>query len=322
MSTDLAITNAQIPAHLQGRIGAPSKLNEALAGGIGQGGVPRISIKGSRFRIIEEGTENILNTLVLPTVIVGALPDVYKVWFSKQWSPEDEPTQPDCMSFDGKAPDSSAPNPQSDLCATCAHNAWGSKLTPMGTQTKECSDNKRIAVVSADDVSGPVYLVQVTPAALRGLNDYRKILSNRGIGVEMVITNLGFDTTASFPKLTFAFGGFLSAEDQTVVDKRVGSSEVKEITGEKPTFNTKQIAAVSQPTPVAKPAQPVAAPAPKPAPAPAPAAVAPTPAPAATKPARGFGKPAAVPASPTSQGDVTALVADIEALLAPKAPSQ
>lgn len=311
MSTDLALTNTQIPAHLQGRIGTPSKLNEALAGGLGRGGVPRISIKGSRFRIIEEGTEVVVNTLTLPTVIVGSSPSLYKVWFAKQWNPDDEPSQPDCYSLDGVAPDAQVTNKQSDLCATCTHNAWGSRVTPMGTQTKACSDNKRIAVVSADDPSGPVYLVQVTPAALRGLQDYNKTLSMRGIGAEMVITTLGFDTTASFPKLTFTFGGFLTAEQQAVVDSRLGSSEVKEITGEKPTFNTKQIAAVSQPpTPVATPAQSVAVATPKPTPQPAA-----TPAPA--KPARGFGKAATTTATPAA--DTEALVADITALLATKA---
>jgi hypothetical protein len=298
MANAVVPADLKVPAHLAGRIGAPSKLSDAIGSGLGSGGVPRISIKGARFRIIDEGSETVLPSLELEIVIVGAGMGRAKMWYAKQWTPDEEPTQPDCFSINGEAPDAAAINPQSDLCATCPQNAWGSRITPQGTQIKACPDYKRLAVVSTADPAGPVYLLQVTPAALKGLQEYRKTVTLRGIPFEIIATRVGFDTSASFPKLTFNFSRFLTAEEQATIDARLGSDEVKEITGEKVTYRTKQLAVASQPPePVV---QKIAEVAPAPAPIPAPAKA----------PARGFAK---VMAPAAESGD---LLGDIEKLLA------
>jgi hypothetical protein len=287
--------NMQVPAHLAGRVGVPSALAASLTGGLSSGNsFPRISIKGARFRIVEGDTETVLESTTMDAVIVGANPRLSKTWYAKQWTPDSEPQAPDCFSLDGIGPDPESTAPQNDLCASCPQNAWGSKVTPQGQQIKACSDNKRLAVVAADDASGPVYLLSVTPAALKGLNQYQKELSVRGIPPEIVKTRVSFDTDASFPKLKFTFGGFLDAETQQVVDGLFGSESVKEITGE----TIRQPVAVPQlPKPASvtaqaapKPAAPVAAPVEEPAPAPAPAQ--------AAAPKRGFGAPKAAPAAP------------------------
>ncbi len=282
--------NIQIPAHLAGRVGVPSVLGAALTGGLSSGAdFPRISIKASRFRIKEGDTETVLDSTTLDVVIVGANPRLSKTWYAKQWDANAEPVAPDCFSLDGISPDPQAEDPQNDLCASCPHNAWGSKVTPTGQQVKACADKKRLAVVAADDASGPVYLLEVTPAALKGLNQYQKELSVRGIPPEIVKTRVSFDTDASFPKLKFTFGGFLDADVQEVVDGLFGSEQVKEITGESPRTPV-AVPKIAAPAPVApKPAAKAAAPVEEPAPAPAPAPA------AATK--RGFGAPKAAKAT-------------------------
>jgi hypothetical protein len=279
--------NIKIPAHLASRVGQPSALAQALAGGITAGSdFPRISIKGARFRIIEDGTETVLNQTTLDVVVVGANPRLSKTWYAKEWSKEAEPTAPDCYSLDGVSPNADSTSPQNDLCASCKWNAWGSKIAPNGQQLKACSDKKRLAVVAADDASGPVYLLEVTPAALRGLNAYQKELSVRGIAPEIVRTRIGFDTDASFPKLTFGFGGFLDEDTMTIVDQLSGTDQIQAITGEKVQV------ALPEPTAPAPRRSPVKA-------VPAPAAAeeeAPAPAPAAA-PKRGFGAAKAAPAA-------------------------
>jgi hypothetical protein len=245
--TNLIPTNVKIPAHLANRIGKPSVLAQALGGGIGSGeSVPRISLKGARFRIKEGENETVLDTTALDIVIVGANPRLSKTWYSKAWTPDAEPVAPDCFSLDGVRPDQSSTDPQNDICATCPHNAWGSKVTPMGQKVKACSDLKRLAVVAADDPTGPIYLLQVTPAALKGLNQYQRELSMRGIAPEIVKTRISFDTDASFPKLVFGFGGFLDEAAMEQVDGLFGSAEVKVITGE-------EVTAPEAPAPVEKP---------------------------------------------------------------------
>lgn len=310
--SNLVPVNIQIPAHLAARVGTPSALTQSLAGGLTQSsGFPKISIKSSRFRIQEGDAETVLDTLSLEIVIVGANPRLSKTWYAKAWTPDAEPSAPECFSLDGVRPDSQSLDPQNDLCASCKHNAWGSKVGPAGQQLKACSDKKRLAVVAADDPSGPVYLLEVTPAALKGLNQYQNELRMRGIPAEVVKTKVSFDASASFPKLAFGFGGFLDADTQQVVDGLFGSEQVKEITGEAP----------RQPVEVPKIEHKVA---PKPAvvavPAPAPV---PTPAPVeAAAPKRGFGAPKTAPAkaaapkaAPAPAPAATSLADEIAALV-------
>jgi hypothetical protein len=313
--SNIVPANMQVPAHLAARIGVPSALAQSLTGGLASGdSFPRISIKGARFRIVEGDTETVLESTSLDVVIVGANPRLSKVWYAKAWTPDSEPQAPDCFSLDGIAPDPEATSPQNDLCASCPQNAWGSKVTPQGQQIKACADQKRLAVVAADDAGGPIYLLAVTPAALKGLNQYQKELSVRGIPPEVVKTRVSFDTDASFPKLKFAFSGFLNADVQEVVDGLFGTEHVKEITGE----------ACRTPVPGIQPAPVAAIPAPAPAPAapkrgfgatraapvpPTPTAdAAPAPAPAAPK--RGFGAAKAAPVTTVPAADAAMTLAD------------
>ena len=228
-------SNVQVPAHLVDKINAPSSLAESLMGGMSSGtgeGYPRISIKGSRFRIVEDGTETVLETTGLDVVVVGANPNLSKTWYEKEWSKDAEPSGPDCFSLDGVKPHGDSEVPQNDLCATCPQNAWGSKINAQGKQVKACSDGKRLAVVAADAPDGAIYLLQVTPAALKNLNKYQRELSTRGIPPEIIRTRVSFDTEASFPKLKFDFGGFIEEDTQKIVDKLFGTQQVKTITGE------------------------------------------------------------------------------------------
>jgi len=232
--SNIVPTNIQIPAHLAKFMGQPSALSAALAGGLAGGAeYPRISIKGSRFRIIEGGAENVLEDTKLSVVIVGANPRLSKTFYAKQWTPDSEPSSPDCYSLDGVRPHPESTAPQNDLCASCPMNAWGSKVTPMGQQIKACADQKRLAVVASNDTTGPIYLLQITPAALKGLGAYQKELQMRGIPVEAVKTVVTFDTDASFPKLMFKFGGFLDETEYNEIEGLFGSDKVLEITGEK-----------------------------------------------------------------------------------------
>ena len=325
--SNIVPVNIQVPAHLAARVGVPSVLGAALTGGLSSGqSFPKISIKASRFRIKEGDTETVLESTALDVVIVGANPRLSKTWYAKAWDKDAEPAAPDCYSLDGISPDPESEDPQNDLCASCPHNAWGSKVTDSGQQIKACSDRKRLAVVAADDPSGPVYLLEVTPAALKGLNQYQKELSVRGIPPEIVKTRVSFDTDASFPKLKFTFGGFLDADVQEVVDGLFGSEQVKEITGENPRtpVAVPQIARAAAPV-APKPAVKAAAPVEEPAPAPAPAqAAAPkrgfgaskpaAAAPAAAKPAA-KAAPAAAPAEAASSlaDEIAALVGEVNA---------
>jgi len=234
MANNLIPANLSIPAHALARMQAPvaSGLGAAISGGISGGSAfPRLSIKGSRFRIVFEGTETVLPQIELDVVIVGANPSISKAWYEGAWSADADAKAPDCYSLDGKLPSPSANNPQSEACASCQWNSWGSKQNLDGKDIKACPDQKRLAVIAADDPEGDIYLLQVTPAALKGLNAYHKELSMRGIPPEIVKTRISFDTDASFPKLEFRLAGFLTADEQEIVDTLFDNPLVHEITG-------------------------------------------------------------------------------------------
>jgi hypothetical protein len=309
--SNIVPTNIQVPAHLAAKVGQPSALSQSIASGITQGqSYPRISIKGARFRIVEDGTETVLDTTSLDVVIVGANAKLSKTFYAKAWDKDAEPTAPDCYSLDGIKPHHESESPQNDMCASCPHNAWGSKIGPQGQQLKACTDQKRLAIVSADDVEGPAYLLQVTPAALKGLNAYHKELSMRGIPAEIVRTKIMFDTDASFPKLKFGFGGFLDEDTYAAVEPLFGSDGVLEITGEK------QPEVAPEPT---KPRKTAVKAKPAPEPEPEPKVVEEAPA-AESKPKRGFGaaKPKPKPKAKAVvevDDDVGSLANEIESLL-------
>jgi hypothetical protein len=316
--------NIKIPTHLANRVGSPSVLAQSLTGGLSGGGeaYPRISIKGARFRIIDGDTETVLDSTTLEAVIVGANPRLSKTWYAKQWTPDAEPSAPDCFSLDGIGPDPQSTKPQNDLCASCPQNAWGSKVTPQGQEIKACADQKRLAIVAADDPSGAVYLLQVTPAALKGLNQYQKELAVRGIPPEIVKTKLSFDTDASFPKLKFSFGGFLDEETQTVVDELFGSEKVKDITGETPRrpVTPPQVVAPKQqvksveykpePAPVAEKVEEIPAPAPAAAKRGFGASKSSTPKAAKTTAPKTTAAPAAAPSASSLADEIAALVGE------------
>jgi hypothetical protein len=299
-------TGLKVPAHLVGRIGPaavsdPTSLSAAVMAGVGGESTSRISLKGARFRIIEHGEEILVPTLHLDVVVVGANPAISKTWYAQGWSPDQEAAAPDCSSDNGIVPNPDSPMKQAASCAGCPQNVWGSKQTDTGQQLKACSDHKRLAVVGPEDPSAGIYLLNVTPAALKGLGQYIRQLNQHGIPVQCVITRMTFDPSASFPKLQFQIGGYLSAEQQAAVDAVMQDPEAIRAVTRAP--DPAAPAPVVPPT-LAPPPAPVVPPtlAPPPAPVVPPAAPAPAPAPApAASPAKakrrsGFGASSAAPA--------------------------
>lgn len=236
--SNIVPTNVQLPAHLADRVGTPSVINSAMTHGIGGGGGPsfkRISIRGSRFRIRDGANETILPSQTLRGVIVGASPNITKLFY-KKYDPkaEGEDKKPDCFSNDGVRPDKAASDPQSQQCGNCPQNEWGSKISEGGGKMKACADQKRLAIISADDHSEEpeVYLFQVTPSSLTAFAEYGKALNSKGLPAEIVVTEFSFDPKVSHPKVQFKFVDYITEAQVETVKKVVNSDLVKEIVGD------------------------------------------------------------------------------------------
>jgi hypothetical protein len=281
MSSNLAV---QVPAHIAARIAARGNVKSAVQSALLSEGFsyPKISTRGSRYRLVEDGTETVVGT-TLDVVIVGSNPRVSKIWYSKPFDGADG-VRPDCWSNDGITPDGSIEKPFHANCAACPNNVLGSKMTPNGAKSKICADQRHLAVVPSADPS-KVYSLTITVSAMKGLREYIKGLSDFAIIPEEVVTELGFDETASYPKVVFKQKGYVGEKALKAVEDIAKSDEVLICTRQE-TGTPRLAAPVTQAAPaIAAPAPVAAAPAPAPAAAPAPTpapavAPAPTPAPA------------------------------------------
>ena len=217
-----------VPAHIADRIrtrqeaGKKSAVADAIVGD--DHGYPRISTRSSRYRLTEGGVETIIGP-VLDVVIVGANPRVSKIFFEGAYKPGDN-TPPACSSSDGIKPDANIIDPVSTSCHGCPHNDLGSKILPSGAQSKMCSDQRHMAVVAAADPS-KVYGLTVPVSGMKALREYFKELGNYGLSPEEVVTELGFDEEASFPKITFKHKGYVPEQVITLVDDIAQHESVK-----------------------------------------------------------------------------------------------
>ena len=178
--------------------------------------VPRISLKGMRFRMIVGGEEISKTSEPLQLIILGVEPEkaMCKTYYIGGYEP-DSSDPPDCSSSDGIVPDAWVSSPQNDKCATCPQNAWGSAKSMSGGKAKACRDSKRLMVVEAknlkDEDSRP-FILNVTVASLKSLSAYGKLLVENRIPMAAAITTVAFDDEADHPKLLFSLKGCLKEE--------------------------------------------------------------------------------------------------------------
>jgi hypothetical protein len=215
---------------------------EDLSGGI-VSGFPLISFRGKTWRVRKGGEEsNYVDAdgdavQSIEVVILRANPRPSKLYYDKAYV-EGDATPPKCWSADGIKPDKGVPEPQSKTCQSCPHNEWGSKITPQGTKTRACSDSRRLAVAFLHEIEekgedAHKLLLRVPAASLNPLKDYaEKVLAPKGALYFAVVTKIGFDVNAQFPKLTFKALRFLTDEEAEVVVKLREDEEVHRILAE------------------------------------------------------------------------------------------
>lgn len=194
----------------------------------GGGGVPRISLKKSKFTA-KNGDDEIKLGEEINVVILDVSPShgFSKTYYEGAYvaGSTDAPT---CQSADGIRPDAFADNKQSDLCRTCEKAQWGSAKSMSGGKAKACADSKRLYIKLAEELTdpdAPVYLITVTVMSLKPFGAYGKKLASEGIPTPAIaITKLGFDEEASVPKLTFELVGIM---DDSNVKEALALAEEK-----------------------------------------------------------------------------------------------
>lgn len=235
--------NPQLPAFLQK---AELFTSKELTGGITGGQPPTISIKGSKWALLEQNGETLyVNQLQLDVVVVGGNRHVSKTFYNRPYDPNDS-GPPECWSDNGQAPSSQAMSPQSASCAMCPNAAFGSKVNEAtGAGMKACGDSKKLAVVlaaptnclvnGAAQVVEPfqqVYLLRLPAMSMRPWKEFAEDIERRGVPVKAgIVTRLGFDPQASYPKVTFAALAMVTEEQYRQFEAHVDSEAAKNVAG-------------------------------------------------------------------------------------------
>jgi hypothetical protein len=152
----------------------------------------------------------------IEVVVLKAAGHLSKIWYEQGYV-EGSTEPPDCFSTNGVTPDASSRKKQSNACASCPKNAWGSRVTPAGKQGKACSDSKRVVVVPLGDLNNDVYggpmLLRVPAASLNDLASYGNKMQQLGYPYQFVGTRIAFNPAEAYPKFVFGAIRALTEEE-------------------------------------------------------------------------------------------------------------
>lgn len=229
--SELQVINQDLPDFLQNA--GVSKLTQALAGK--SGGIKRLVHKNGIWTKMVGGEPMGKLKGSIDAIVVNASPAVGRIFYAKAWSPDAEPTAPDCFSNDGRTPDAKAANPQADRCDTCPNNIKGSG---QGT-SKACRYSRRLAVLLADDfgtnLEGEVYQINLASKSLFGegagkalqFEAYSKYLSNNGKSIDYTITRVSPNEDNDNQSVVFEAIGFINKQQYDVIQRVANTDQTK-----------------------------------------------------------------------------------------------
>ena len=228
--SNITVIDQSLPDFLQ--TAGVSELTKQLAG---KTGVKRIVPKNGIFRKVVGQEEMGKIKGSLNAIVVNASPKVGRIFYTKAWSPDAEPTAPDCFSNDGQSPDAGAANPQADRCDNCQHNIKGSGMG----NSKACRYSRRIAVVLEEDfgtsLEGEVYQMNLASKSLFGDGDgdnthtfenYAKYLSHNGKSLDYVLTQITFNENNDNQSVLFTPTRFINKAEFVVTSKAAQRPDV------------------------------------------------------------------------------------------------
>lgn len=224
MSKEIAV-----PEHLKKYLSNTQTSGDADAMAAASISIPRISLRGRKFRIIEGGEEIKKPADDLLCVILAVEPGtglMAKTFYKDAYQSGDS-KPPDCSSANGVTPDAWIGTPQSEKCQNCPQNVFGSAKSRSGGKAKACKDSKRIWLGLPDALEGTVYNMGVPVTSLKAMSEYGAMLKSNGVPPAAVMTRLTMKDT-EFPELIFEFVGVL--EEQAM--------EVAMLRNEKKDWNT------------------------------------------------------------------------------------
>jgi len=215
-----------IPEHLKKyqEQSATSSEAQSLADS-GNPTIPRLSIKGGKFRFIQ-GEEESKKFNSVDVVVVGVDPEggrMNKTFYKSAFDPSN-PEPPDCSSINGVVPDSWVAEPQASACARCPMNAFGSATNAQGQRTKgkACKDSKWLWVVKLDEIdeeSPTVWCLNVPASSLKALSAFGRQVNKTGLPLHVIHTRIELDDEFDYPVLDLQIAGYLDEKQCAIADE-------------------------------------------------------------------------------------------------------
>jgi len=210
------------------------ELNDKLAGS-GGGSYKRISIKGGKFRLIENGEQvSVSKDSSMEIVVVGASP-VVRQYFEGTYDPKAEAKPPVCWSDDSNShkPSPNVPEDQrmASSCQDCPMNVKGSGQG----NSRACRFSQRLAVILPGDLE-TIYQLSLPATSLFGeaergyypMQGYARLLKSHNMPISAIVTEMSFDDEAEVPKLFFKPLRPLNDEEVPVALEMAKSEEAKQ----------------------------------------------------------------------------------------------
>lgn len=190
-----------------GAIDAGDDLSGGITGGYGmlriRGKVWAIHYRDQEVQLMRPDGDGPQGSVEL--VILKANPQLSKTWYENGWD-ENSTNPPDCSSANGLVPDNGVPKKQSNTCATCPRNQWGT--APNGGKGKACADHRRLAITPAADIANEAFggpmLLRCPAASLQDLAAFDNKYKQAGYPYFSMVVKIGFDPKESYPKLVFS----------------------------------------------------------------------------------------------------------------------
>jgi len=179
-----------------------------LSGGSnGNGGIPRISIKGGKFRKIVNGEQVHVSRDASMNIVIVNSSEIGRTYYAGEYNPEN-PTPPACWSANGKVSANEVPaeTRQAKNCGDCAMNVKGSG----NGNARACRYNMQLAVALEGELD-TIYKLSLPATSIFGspeggnmpMQAYGKFLAGNKTPPAAIVTEMYFDENAEVPKLFF-----------------------------------------------------------------------------------------------------------------------
>ncbi len=219
-----------LPAYLQNL--PKTDRVEQVIGNLGTVAQPYVSIAGGRFTLIDAAGGKVqVPKLELDTVIIDLNPHKSKVFFGEKntYDPSN-PSPPICWSDNGVAPSVSASQPQNPTCNGCRWDAWGSRISQLGSAVKACADQQKIAVFVPEYSPQGLWLLRIPPGSFSNFKNYMLRFQQSSMMPYYVWTRVGFEPGA-VGTLTFTSPGYINEAVTPTVEKMVTSHAADHMIG-------------------------------------------------------------------------------------------